>query len=316
MKKFIYKFIVLFVTIFFLQIVITKLFVPKILEVTMLDEYLKNGTEIIFLGDSVIDSVAESDKDKSSIVAIISKMNPSLTIRALTHGGYHLGVYEVILKNISKSKLKPKIIIIPINLRSFSPGWDMLPVYQFEREQFYFSTSRLLAYFYKPLAIMKAINTNAVTYSEYLELPVYYGNRKIGMVSEFDNFSKFNVINDKNIRDKFIFDYMYDLSNEHRKIKSMLNIINTAKNNNIQLYIYVTPIDIDNGVKYVGNDFVRQTKKNSNYICYLIKKENLPCLNLSQGLNSSNFNYSVYPNEHLNEKGRRFVAEKISELLK
>lgn len=311
MKKLFYQFII-FITIIVLgQVIVARYMTAQIPEIALLDKYLRDETQIIYFGSSDIKHAPLKDTDRSSIVEMLSKINPAYTIGDISQNAYYLGIFEALFKHISKSPIKPKAVVIPISLMSFSPGWDKFPGLQFEREQFYFTKPPLIAYFFRPLTIMRAINTNEVIFSEYQQLPVYYGKEKIGIVSDFDN-PKYRTTTTENISNKFIFLYMGSLDKNHRKLKSLDNIIDLADKAGIKLYVYINPIDFKNGERYVGPDFVKQTTANTETICSILKEKNLPCLNLAFSLDSSYFDYSIYPGEHFNEKGRKFIAEQVN----
>lgn len=312
MGKFFFQCILFIAIVILCQVIIARYTAPRIPELALLDQYLSDKYQIIYVGDSAIRSTAKSDRDKSSIVEMLARIYPSGAIGDLSHGAYHLGIYEAFLKHIAKSPTKPRAVIVPINLRSFSPGWDMLPAYQFEREQFYFTAPSFATYFFKPLAILRAINLNKVTYAEYSRLPVYYGKEKVGIVSDFDNFQKYSATTTENIRNKFIFDYMYNLDKNHRKLKSLNAIVDIAARAGIKIYIYIHPVDFMAGEKYVGPDFTKQVAANTDTICFVLAGKGLPCINLALRLDSGYFNYESYPNEHLNEKGRKFIAEEVN----
>ena len=276
----------------------------------MLDKYLNDRTQIIYFGDSVIKYAGPDDKDKSTIVEMLSKINPTSTIGDISHGGYYLKIDEEIFKYILKSPNKPEAIILPINLHSFSPGVKG-PGYQFEKEIFYLKMPRLVTYFYKPLAIFKAININTVAYSDYAKLPVYYGKEKIGVAGDFDNPAIYDPTTE-NIRKLYVFTFMQNLDKNHEQIKLLDNMIDLANKTGIKLYVYLTPINFEEGAKYVGPDFIKQTTANAKVVCSILKEKNLPCLNLAFSLNSGYFASPIYPNEHVNERGRKFIAEQIT----
>ncbi|MDO8743456.1 MAG: hypothetical protein Q7J30_02830, partial [Candidatus Azambacteria bacterium] len=164
MKKFFYQLIIFIVLVVISQAVVARYITPYYPERLLLDKYSREKRQIIYFGDSVIKYAGTDDKDKSTVVEMLSKINPSITIGDISHGGYYLKIDEAVFKYILKSPNKPKAIVLPINLHSFSPGVKG-PGYQFEKEIFYLKMPRLITYFYKPLAIFKAININTVVYS-------------------------------------------------------------------------------------------------------------------------------------------------------
>ena len=310
MKKFFYQSIIFSILIVIGQAIIAQYVTPYYPERILLDKYSRDKTRIIYFGDSVIKYAGPDDKDKSTIAEMLSRINPTTTIGDISHGGYYLKIDEEVFKYILKSPNKPEAIILPINLHSFSPGVKG-PGYQFEKEIFYLRMPRLVTYFYKPLAIFKAININTVKYSDYSQLPVYYGKEKIGVAGDFDNPAIYSPT-EKNIQKLYIFTFMQNLNRNHEQLKSLENIIDLAGKAGIKLYVYLTPINFKEGVKYVGPDFMKQTTANTEIICSVLKEKNIPCLNLAFSLDSGYFASPIYPNEHVNEKGRKFIVEQIT----
>ena len=102
------------------------------------------------------------------------------------------------------------------------------------------------------------------------------------------------------------------MDKNHEQFKLLNNIIDLAGETGIKLYIYLTPINFEEGARYVGPDFIKQTTTNAEVVCSVIKEKNLSCLNLAFSLNSGYFASPIYPNEHLDEKGRKFIAEQIN----
>jgi hypothetical protein len=314
MLKFWSKLLLILLIIFFAQLVAAHyLGTSTVPEISLLKKYLQDKYDLIYLGDSVIKSAPDDEADKASISEILAKIRPELKIGDLTRGAYNPTIYETLLSYISRSPYRPKAVIIAINLRSFSPEWDRRPEYQFEKEKLFLSSSiPFFASFFKPLAVFRAINVTTVTYEDWFNTPVYNGLLKVGTVQDFENQKKFNLINEDNIRAKYIYEYLYSLDSEQRELKSLEKTIALAKAAGIQVYVYLTPIDYQEGKKYLGDDFIKQTSANANLICSVIKEQGLPCLNLAFSLDSSYFNHPAYPNEHLKSEGRKFVAEHIN----
>lgn len=310
MRKFFFQSIIFIALVVIGQIIIARYITPYYPERLLLDKYSRDKIQIIYFGDSIIKYASSDDIDKSSIVEMLSKINPAYTIRDISHGGNWLKIDEKLFKYILKSPNKPEAVILPINLHSFSVG-NMGPGYQFEKEIFYLKKPLFVTYFYKPLAIFRAININTVAYSDYAQLPVYYGKEKIGVAGDFDNPGIY-ALTMENIRKLYVFTFMQNLETSHPYLKFLENIIDSADKAGIKLYIYLTPINFEEGVKYVGPDFIKQTVANAKTICSVLEEKKLPCLNLAFSLNSGYFASPVYPNEHVNEKGRKFIAGQIT----
>lgn len=312
MKPFFYKLLFLIFTIFILQIVISTTFY-KSAEITLLNNYLDGKTNILFFGDSSIRHLSQQTGIGGLNLAEMISEKIGQNIGNVSYPGYHLDIYAAQMDYIVRSFNKPKIVIIPLQLRSFSPEWDMRPVNQFEKTTFLLTDStNLVSYFYKPLAIFRAIETNSVPYETFLQTPVNYGSVELGKVKDFEAVNKNKSPTPENIKNDFIYKYMQDLNTNHRKLESLKKLIELGKKHEIKIMFYISPIDYETGTKIIGSDFQKITESNSEIICSFINQFELPCLNTAFILNSEYFDYPSYPNEHLNELGRKILAEKIT----
>lgn len=312
MKSFFYKLIVFITVVMAAQIIIARYVFPEP-RVALLDKYLKDKYQILFFGDSSVLYTANDEKNKSSIVEMVAEINPDYKIGNLGYPAHHLGVFEADMDYISRSSLKPEAVIFPIQLRSFSPEWDMRPVNQFEKEIFLLTDhTSFFSYFYTPLAIFRAINTNTVSYTEFLETPIYREQTRVGIVREFEAVNKNKPATEENIKNDYIYKYVFSIDKNHRKIKSLENLLNLANRMGVRVYAYISPIDYRTGEKYIGRDFIAQTKSNAELVCSVLKEKNTPCLNLAFDLTPDYFDHPAYPNEHLTAEGKKFVAGKIS----
>lgn len=320
MKRFLLLLTIFIICTALIQILITKFIAPflpftlGVPGISNLDKYLYSHHKILYFGDSTIKYSSPKDINKSSISEILTNLESSYSIGDVSSPAYQLKVFEAMLNYISNSSDKPGAIIVPINLRSFSPSWDMAPDNQFENEIF-FLNHHFLSYFSKPLNILRAIKTEIITDEAFITTPVYYKQKKIGTVKDFIDKEDSSLLREDILKNKYIFYYMYNLDENHRLIKSLKKMIETADKLDIKLYPYITPIDFEDGTKYVGLDFIDQTKINTEKICTILKINNLPCLNLTFDLNSDYFDFDESPNEHLNERGREYVANKLKEFI-
>ena len=138
------------------QVLWASLFVPKTpQQIRRLKHYLDNKADILYLGDSTIHHYSPQDLNRGAISEMIQDILPHYSIGRISAAAYNMDLFAEIVKYASYHHHDPKIIIIPINLRSFSPEWDMRPEYQFEKEKLFLTLARhnLLFKFYKPLSV-------------------------------------------------------------------------------------------------------------------------------------------------------------------
>ncbi len=311
--KIFWSWIAFFIIIFISQIAISH-FITEPWGARTLSETLDKGYDVLYFGDSTVGASADTDTDKAPISEMLARLKPKLSIIDLSRSSNHLGLYEAMIEQIVRSGKKPAVII-PINMRSFSPWYDKRPEFQFEKEIFYMTApSPLVACFYKPLAVFRAIDDNAVTFSEFYQTPVYRGKKQVGIVADFND-TVLATTTPENIKTSFMLGYMFNLEPNHRKLDSLRNIIDQADRSGFKVYFYITPINHEQGEKFYGEEFKEQMKKNTDTICAILKEKNHPCANLAFSIDSSYFQSPVLPSEHLNQKGKMFVAEEVAKML-
>lgn len=318
MKIFFLKFACLFCVVIVLQIIIgAKIESRGVYPPNVVDAHLEKGVDVIYFGDSVIRTAAAEDDDKSSIVEMLQKIDPRYKIADLSHGAYHPAIYASYIDYIVRSPHKPKALVIPVNLESFAPNFDMQPGYQFEEETFLLTSHvPYLNSFYRPLAIFGAVKANTITWEEYVHTPVYNEDIQVGIVKDYIDAQKIASITPEHVKDVFVLKYMYNLKADHRKLEALRYAIDIAQGAGIAVYVYITPIDHEGGEKYVGKHFSSHITQNAALVCAVAQLKKVLCLDLSLQLPDKDFNPSTlpvpaFPDEHLKKAGRWIVAEEV-----
>lgn len=309
-RIFLFKPALLLLIVGLLQLLIGAYFPEKSFKnLDLLKKYLKHPVDLLYFGDSTIWYTGGKDKDRRSIDRMLRHSLRGYRVKSITHAAYQLEVYAAFCQYIVKQKKEkhPRVIIFPINMRSFSLEWDRNPRYQFEKEKIILEGGVRLV-FYKPLRVLK-YKFNKINRKEYLSTPVFFGNREKGTIKEM-----------KGIKNQFILRYMYTLTREHRKIKSLETAVELLSRHNIKFLFYITPIDYRSGERHLPGKFTKQLSRNVAFVRSLLREKGHHLLDFSQDLTSDYFawrrRHKGLPNEHLNQEGRRYVAEKIAEQLR
>lgn len=226
-----------------------------------------------------------------------------------------MDIYLAYARYIVAKENLPKTVIIPINLRSFSPEWDVRPEYQFEKELTFLqnNNSIFIRSFHKPLSIFRFYKPE-ISKQEYEALPVYHGSQLVGTVGEFEETISEYPTSENMVR-SLIYFYLYDLEDDHRKLQSMANLSDIYRAKGIDVIFYITPIDYQIGNYYMGESFTEQVAQNIAVITETLQGKDVLLLDYSFSLTSDFFNWDNYPNEHLNENGRNFIALNLSNKL-
>lgn len=318
MKKLFYKILIFLVILIIAQIAIYELIVPKISEITRLDSFLAQNTSVLFFGDSVVAYADPIDTNRESIAGMLAKLNTQDSIGDVSRDGYLPVLYEAMMEHISHSNHKPKAIILPINLASLSLPWFMVPGEQFEKERFQLTVHpSFMGDFWRPLAILGIVKANTVSQKEFLDTPVYYGTKLLGTLFDFTKTKKFSSTTAEEMKSSYIVRYMSDLSIDSPTLEPLKRLVKLAVENNITVYSYITPINYQEGVRLIGNDFLDQNRHTIGVVCSLFEAQGFPCLNLAFSVASKDFQFPEgKASEHLKENGRMKVAQELYRLIK
>ncbi len=285
-------------------------------ELKLIDVYCRHDVDIIYMGDSTINWAAVHDINRNDMPILLNLLLPRAIIGKVTHASYNMDVYAAYVDYIVRKNYHPRFVIIPINLRSFSAEWDRQPSWQFAKEKFiaHYKDTMWMK-FYQPLAVMRLFTTPISQY-EYQMTKVYNGSQEVGRVKDFDN-PGFKYTDEEHLKKKLISRYMYDLKPENRKIIAMRHVARVLRDHGITAIFYITPIDVQTGIKALGGEFATRLGNNINCITTTLNEENTNVLNLSAALPTNNFAWiednklEAYPNEHLNLKGKMFVVKNL-----
>jgi len=317
MRKFIFKLVVLTALALGLQLAAAPL--PRWPdEIAILDFFMKRKAPIVYFGDSTINWAADEDKSQASMPQLLQILLPDTFILKLTHASYEPGIYRSYVEYIAREGYRPAVIIIPVNLRSFSVEWDRQPLWQFEKDKAALSfKDTIWQKFYKPLAIFKFFDPK-ISRFDYEQTKVYNANKYAGPAWRFDN-PRYKTATDENMRNKLIFRYMSELKAEHRKLVALKEAVRLAKKSGIEPVVYLTPVDCQTGTRYLGPQFLARIRTNAQTVIGALAQEGVPVLDLSCSLGTEYFTWTedgdgpYYPNEHLRLLGRMFVVKNLAE---
>ena len=316
MKKFFTKLAIFLLITLVFQILFLIIHIRSFHQLTVLEKAQKEKVDIVYFGDSSDTNYSNEDLDKRSISQMLKETLTNYSMVSISHPAYEADIFLEFCKYMVKQKYYPKVVIIPINMRSFSPSWDRNPGWQFEKEKTILE-NKLLFMFFKTIEAFDKNNKrfNEITQSEFENTEVFSGEKAVGIVKDFEK-HEFRHYSEENMKNSILYFYMFSLKNDHRKLKSLAEMAKILLENNIRPVFYITPIDYETGERYFPGEFSERLKNNVETIKSVLEENNFGVLDLSMDLKTNFFAWERYPNEHLNEKGRKYVTERIEEMIK
>jgi hypothetical protein len=301
---------------------VSMLFPPSLpAEIVEFDRYLAEGVDVLYLGDStLILPVGEVTTGE-----ILQELLPNRRIEQVAHPAYGLDLFHDYVAYMDRRGVWPRTLVLPINIRSFSPAWDMRPAYQFEKERRILAMGLPLArLLLRPLEIFGFFRPS-ISQQAFLNAPVYDGDVLVGKVREFEVLAAGEVLqegaqnayrevdleDEETAQAVLTYHYMFNLEPDHRKLDAMIAVAELAAQRGVDVIFYISPVNVQQGERFLGPAFSERFSDNVRVVQSRLDAAslgNVTVVNLAFDLPA----YDLTDTEHLTEKGKEYIAEQIA----
>ena len=302
-----------------ITICLYKIYYDRHNQISQIEENLSTeNVDLVYFGDSVLFSIDTDDdllgmqefaKPIWKIPDILRELT-SWSLFDISHGNFSPVIYKEFARLIVQQPKKPKVVVIPINMRNFSSEWFYHPMYQFdiyksqigaltgksifENFGFYFSGRFMLESRIKNW-IKEDINYNSINLN-HRELRNY-------ITQESNSTNREKLL--------FRYHYMYSLKSTHKLCENLNITMDCLRSSDIKVLTYITPINIEEGSRLLGNQFIDVVKDNVDVIENFLSSNNIPLLNLIMKVKNENFMDKDVVCEHVDFVGKRFIANEV-----
>jgi len=284
-------------------------------EIIALDRYLEDGTDIVYFGDSTVVEFVSGDTDERGLAQMVTDALPSKRVATLAHYAYPPEVFAAYATVLTDAPQPPKTVILPINLRCFSPSWYRRPDWQFEKEKFLLRNHNAFARaVLRPLVVFGYLDLVPISPSEYESTPVVFGESAAGTVSDYQQVLP-RPGDDSSYSAHFMFEYGYSLSEDHPQLVALSDAVKQLRSAGIETISYVTPIDFERGEAVVGAAFATRVRENVETLQRVLTRAGSAPYDWSRRMDSDAFDYGVRIQEHLDETARTEIKDSLVELL-
>lgn len=280
---------------------------------TLLKNYGPGGNpaDILAFGDSVMMRVSKDDTDERHLAQMLEDALKPSSFVALTRSAHHPAIYRGLLAALMTMPRAPKHIVLPINLRCFSPQWDANPDWQLSPE-----LTALLTYHihrHADLPPIPDVLQDAEAMQAYERMPVSYELSDIRTVGGFRDLVRNPAAEVQAERRKqiFIFHYTHRLATGHRRLQSLAWCAEASRLIAEPVF-YLTPINVEAGARIVGSRFVDIVRANAATVKEALQRRGVIVHDWSEGLPESAFFHEDTATEHLNQSGRGWLSAKIA----
>ncbi len=304
------------------HVAISMLFPPALPEeIVQFDRYLAEGVDVLYLGDSTLMlPVGEVTTGE-----ILQELLPERHIGQIAHPAYGLDLFHDYTAYMDERGGRPQTLVVPINMRSFSPAWDMRPAYQFEKESKILAMglpwARLLL---RPLEVFGFFQP-PISRHAFLDAPVYDDDVLVGKVRDFEAlaadealqgdagnaYREVELADEETAQAVLTYHYMFNLEPDHRKLDAMVALAELAAERGIHVIFYITPVNVEQGERFLGPTFTERFAENVGVVQSRLDAaslDNVTLLDLAFDLPA----YDLTDTEHLTEGGKEHIAEQIA----
>jgi hypothetical protein len=294
---------------------------PQLVELMRMFNAEEEAPEILYLGDSVLLRISRDDQDQRKLGEMVEdNLVGKLRAGCIFESAYHVRVYYQLLRAVATMRQRPELVILPINVRCFSPQWDLSPRFQFKQEiqalEQYITNPR------RPVGEVDRVCRQMPDYESFDATPVTYP------LSPLTHLGHFRLIKQCppeytaeqkrfRLQQIFIFHYTHPLLPSHPKLAVLNDILQFLADQGIAVVTYVTPINYQAGESYVGKEFLKIYEANVKIVADLIAPHlatgRASYSDYSTLLGSEYFFNEDNATEHLNQEGRRILSGKITE---
>ena len=315
-----------------------KLIPPFYKELAMLvesfDQHAGEAPGILYFGDSVLERVSWNDNDTSTLGEMVStRLKPNYNVCVISRTAYHPSIFLSLGQVLKITQKRPNLLILPINIRCFSPQWDWEPLWQYDRE-----ILAIEKFCNDPFRrIPRLVPSNKLTsthhmQNKFLKRTVKYPLTNFTRIGHFKELiatkpTETQAINHR-WRQIIIYHYLHPLRSDNQKLRNMQKLIKLMHEMDILVFSYITPINYQAGKRIVGEEFTHIVSNNiatifqaitgcQKHICLgcVWNQHRLVVADWSTMLSENFFFHNNDPTEHLNEKGRSSLADAIVKLV-
>jgi hypothetical protein len=250
----------------------------------------------------------------------------ALTVRGVSGAGYTALVFERYARLVARSPHRPRIVILPLNPRSFSSPWFFGEDYWYSRVLRFLpliaETPSLTWWLSRLPDRINGRDPDAVAgkpFGDGFKVPAVENYFSLFRPGSPDYGPPPPGLTEERLaaREHFIENYgLVKTTAGHPMLGAMILAARKFERAGVTPVIYVTPVDLEEGERLLGPLFAARFREGIAVIQRELEREGVAFLDLSGLLGSRFFVDREYACEHLNLAGREAVAVKLAEAVR
>lgn len=274
----------------------------------------RSAPTILYLGDSVAERVARQDNDRRSLgELLVSALEPTAPACVVSHSAYNPSMHELLLGCVLRLRSQPRVLLLAVNLRAFSPQWADEPRFRFERHRAAYRAyiggqrrPRIAGRDDDPVD-----RTAFLAQSTHLPLSTLKSN------AEFDDLRRArptepSAVHER-LRNLIIYHYGFEVRQDNAEVIALTRLLDNADKADIRVVAYLTPMNWQHARERVGAGIESVISHNVNTLEHVLRDNGAETYDFSRSLDSGHFFHNDETTEHLNSRGRLWLATALAE---
>jgi hypothetical protein len=264
--------------------------------------------------------VSRTDTDQTPLAGMLEREFGGAA-RVIAGSAFHPRIYLALLRFLAKLPRRPRALVLPINMRCFSPQWGLRPDYAYTREIAAAEAQRPGDP--APEIRFPSVREREEALAAVLDTPVSFPDSPLATFGAFADLvatspsgGEAKVWRDRQIA---IFHYLHPLRPDHPWIADLCACVALAGELGIRPLAYVTPVNHEWAAAAVPDAFASGFGRNVETLMAALAPSvdaaGGELRDWSRAFDASQFFKADEKTEHLCEAGRRRLAEAIAAAL-
>ncbi len=272
---------------------------------------------VVLLGDSVNHTPCATDTNRAPISRMLAR-RLAPRVAGISRGGFDLAVFDAMCRFLARRAETPRTVFIEVNVASlWGDGRSPYTTHKLVALDLWRYDRPLLDAWVRPLQVWRfPLAAPDLRLDAYLDQPVVHGGRTLGPLREFQaGHPRYAVPTEAAIREHVIVRYLQPLAPNNRLLDHAASAARALVRRGHRAVFFVVPVNHEVCEPMFPGEFRAAIAAKVAALRRAVEPQGAEVIDLSTALPADCFAVAAYPNEHLNQRGRDFVAARLADVM-
>lgn len=277
---------------------------------------------VLMFGDSALRQHGVCDRERLGTDEYLARA-AQLAVYPVEHGAYSALMYREYARSIARAAVPPRLVLIPVNLRAWSPEWGDRPLYRFPLRTAYIRLRDGVGFAPLPVIAQLASDRDRAETRRWQDAEVAsFAGERLGRNGEL---AREQLAADLDcgappasgaaaavLRRKFLWHYGSTARAAEAMSAALAETVGVLRAAGIDVLVYVTPVNVEEAAAYAGAALAAAIGERATAIGARVLAAGGRFVDLHDLLPAGRFIDKHLACEHLDETGRRRLAERLA----